>query len=67
MIKQNIPKIYSGLNENPGYNTNMEPIVKPIIQKNVWTWKLSNKNLISFMQIIEPIPSPIASGNRNGI
>ena len=65
-IKLRIPMMPSILKEIPGYNTNIEPIVNPIIQKNVCVWKLSKRNLISFIHIIEPIPNPIANGISNG-
>ena len=57
--KELIEKLFS-IN---GWNYTLE---KEISQSH-FLIKLSNKNLISFIQIIEPIPSPIASGNRNGI
>ena len=50
-----------------GKSTKIEPIVNPIILKNVCVWNLSNNSLISFMQQIDPKIKPTANGNKKGI
>ena len=60
-------KIASFKDEIFGKSTKTEPIVNPIILKNVCAWNLSNKYLTNFIQHIEPIMSPIARGNKKGI
>ena len=64
---QRMLKMASFKDEILGKSTKTEPSVNPIILKKVCVWKLSNNNLISFIQHIEPIISPIARGKRNGI
>lgn len=50
---------------NAGSNTKIEPKVNPIMLENVGIQCLFSKNESSFIQKIEPIAKPIASGSKN--
>ena len=58
-IKPRISKL------NPGYITNIEPSIKPIIAKYVYDFTNLNKKFIKHKNNVPPIKSPIPIGSKN--
>ena len=50
---------------NPGYITNIEPSIKPIIPKYVYDLTNLNKKFIRHKNSVPPIKSPIPIGSKN--
>ena len=51
-------------NVNPGYITNIEPSINPIIPKQVYDFANLNKKLIKHKNKIPPIKRPIPKGSK---
>ena len=52
-------------NVNPGYITNIEPSMNPIIPKYVYDFTNLNKKFIRHKNNVPPIRRPIPIGNKN--
>ena len=52
-------------NVNPGYITNIDPSINPIIPKYVYDFTNLNKKFIRHKNNVPPIKSPIPIGSKN--